>query len=237
MTLLNGLALGDRALLWSDTAYIDPTTRQLLTYAPKSFALPQFPAAIAWAAIGTNAGLIVSVIQRQKVQTLGQVLSEAEEALRLFMQAQEGPAMARLLVAGWCFGTERARLFVLSTVEGPDMRLLDGEEAAHFIGSSMDLPEVKAAAAEDLTPEAMVSIAELQRGQAFGYPELGVDPMHSIGGQLIEHEITRDGVRSRVAKDWGAPFGLDEPPTSTRAFDDGGGNLQWYQTARADVTD
>jgi hypothetical protein len=205
MTLMNGLTLGDRALLWSDTCWWDVRARKVAAYAPKAFETLLMPGVVAMTTVGGIPYQIPEIVGAQSPTKLGDLLEACELAAREFVKVQPEVAFVRLLVAGWCYETDSARLFMVASETAPNWRPFEAAELGWYIGAGIQTPEAQAAIAEGLTPDKIRLLCDLQRTLPFAPDKGGIAPFRNIGGELIECELTRDGVQSRVIKELGEP--------------------------------
>ena len=75
-------------------------------------------------------------------------------------------------------------------------------EIDHILGTGNESPGIRSELAKGLTPDRMEAIADMQRAIPFVSVDGEYDPLLAIGGQLMEHVITREGVKVRTVKDW-----------------------------------
>ena len=210
MTLMNGLAMGDRALLWSDTVAWDFATKERAGYVSKIMEVRLFPAAVNMTTIGLLPEHLVEKIGRQIeccfLPGLVDLLACCENAARQ-VKAERPDCLVRMLVAGWCFETETVRMFAIVTDEGvPNTPAFTATEFSCWVSSANATDAVQAVLARgSATPEDMLAIAEVQRAEPFETPVGTFPPGLAIGGNLVECEITRCGVKSRVVRYWDAP--------------------------------
>ncbi|WP_126172852.1 hypothetical protein [Altericroceibacterium xinjiangense] len=210
MTLMNGLAMGGRARIWTDTAWTDPHTGKVIGYGAKAFETPLFPSIVAMTTVGGDPNRIMEKIGSKLSLMLGGLLEACENALREFVTVQPGIALARLLVAGWCYETDSARLFLIHSEDGTDANgntwpAFAAQEISDVVSSEAANPKVREIVANGLTPDAMLRIAEIQRAHPIDCEKPGIAPYYGIGGTLLEHEVTRAGVTTRAVKEWGEP--------------------------------
>lgn len=207
MTLMNGLALGNKAMLWSDTLVMNGETKKPLGYATKLYELVMFPCAIATTFIGLPLEMLIGRIGGEFPMTLGQALDAAERALRITVEEQPHYAMGRLLLAGWCWETNTVRLFVIHSESGTDgsgnnCEPYTAQEVGYLVGHGAQEPRVQELISQGVTPEKMLEIAEVQRMIPI-LPDGPWGAMYGIGGHLQEATVTREGVTVRAVQNWG----------------------------------
>ncbi|KRA84180.1 hypothetical protein [Altererythrobacter sp. Root672] len=196
MTLQNGLVCGDKAYLWCDTAYFDYSTGELLGFASKALQGLNWPFAGVLSSIGGDQHEIARDIGEAYPQDVPSLLSAASEALRRY--AAKG-FMARVLLATW---EDRPKLWLVATDactrEGPFMPC----EAVHYLSAGNDLPEYKRAVRKGLTPKRMARVihAQLKHPVEAAGPPGAAGYRIQYGGNVVEIEISRHGVDSRVLR-------------------------------------
>lgn len=220
MTLQNGLAMKDRALLWSDTAFTDPATGTLIATQSKVFTTTcGIHAAVSMATIGGLPDLILQfLVQRTLVYfRLGDLLEDCELALRRYCQHQPDVAVARLLVAAWCDETDEARLFAIASDGGNWDKPFQAVEVEHFVSSANRSAAYQLAIANGVRPDHLPAIIEAQRHESIVTGKGGFAPYHGIGGSLVEFEVTQAGVTHRVVREWPDRVGERIEPTRVAA--------------------
>ncbi len=220
MTLQNGLALGDRAMLWTDTAATDFVTGKVIEFQPKAFATTcGVPAAVSMTVIGARPAPIVEFVARHALAyfRLGDLLEACELAVRQFVAGQPQSRVARLLVAGWCHQTDSARLFSIASDAGVAGKPFEAVEVDHYVSSANASAAYQLGIANGLRPDHMLTIAEAQRAEPIDPEFAGIAPYFGIGGALVELEISETGVSSRVAREWGDVAGERIEPSRMAA--------------------
>jgi hypothetical protein len=210
MTLQNGLAMGEKALLWTDTAFTNPFTHETIGYAEKAFHTRLFPAIVSASTVGALPDVIRDFVYDRNPERLGDLLQACEDAARHYCTTQPELATVRLMVAGWCYETESARLFVVAS-DSPWGPPFEAVEMDSYISSANESAAYRDAVANGFTVERMLAIAEAQRLEPIAPDKGGFTPFYGIGGHLVEYEVNRGGVACRVVKEWG------EPPKMARA--------------------
>lgn len=195
MTLINGLIHEGRALLWTDTAVWDPTTGEQVGHGQKAISGTLWP----WAAVHsghmlTSEPVIANRMAERPNLTGEGLLRDAIEALRL--EAQEG-RLGRLLIAYPC-SQYGARMFMVSNADLPFAKAYEPYETVEYMCSGNGEPWAAEFAGRDLTPDDMRRFIDLQ----IEHPADFVDGWSGkgIGGNIIEIEVTGEGVESRVLR-------------------------------------
>src|SRR5688500_7366914 len=110
MTLMNGLSLTNRALLWSDTVCWDTATKKRIGYVSKIMECRLFPGAVNMTTVGLLPQDLIEKIAARFLLNLPALLDACENAARQVVCERPG-ALVRMLVAGWCDATRTARMF------------------------------------------------------------------------------------------------------------------------------
>jgi hypothetical protein len=197
MTLQNGFIRGDSAYLYSDTAFHDLATGQLLGQFAKVYSLPTgFPCAVSLTTIGGMQNELVDKIGYSV--TLDGILEQCSKSLRAYCAAGH---LARMLVAAYYDGP---RLFLIAY--DSDKLPSGGEpfvpvEMTHVMSSGNDLPEYAAMIAAGFSTESVDAFHEAQISHGMTYddaPDHLRDRRNWFGGQLCEVAVSGRGVELNV---------------------------------------
>lgn len=196
MTLMNGLIHDRRAYLWTDTRIYHPETGATLGVAAKAFQ------GVVWTWAAVHTGLMhpdePHVVARRVSErwpfTGEQLLEAAMSALRA--EADEG-RVARLLLAYPCeeYG---ARMFYVGNDVVPFAKAYQPYETVEFMSSGNGEPWAAQFSGKDMTPADMRQFIDHQI-------ETPSETIHgwtglTIGGNVVEIEVSADGVDSRVVR-------------------------------------
>lgn len=193
MTLQNGVAFGDRAMLWSDTQFIQMETMRPIGYGAKMFAMPMFPAAISLTTIGGDPHAIPREVGKACSLSLGGLLETCEQSARDFIRPLSAGSLVRILVAGWCHETRSARLFAICSNGEIWGQPFEAIEVANFFNSGNKSEPYLNALASGFTPENVQEIIAAQRARfesALGTP---IEPELAHGGHLLRCEVRKPG--------------------------------------------
>jgi hypothetical protein len=196
MTLMNGLIHNRRAYLWTDTRLYHPETGATIGEGAKAFE----GVAWTWAAVHTGALPLddAHVLKRRITERwpIGgeALLAAAIDALRL--EAEEG-RIGRLLIAYPCeeYG---ARMFHIANDAMPFAAAYEPYETVELMSSGNGEPWAAQFSGRDMAPADMRRFIDYQvetpSETVFGWTGL------SIGGNVIEIEVSAEGVESRVVR-------------------------------------
>lgn len=196
MTLMNGLIHQGRAYLWTDTALWDQKAGEQIGHGEKAISGTLWP----WAAVhsghwdATDPDKIKRRLAERPNLTGEGLLRDAIEVLRL--EAAEG-RLGRLLIALPC-SQYGARLFMVANDDLPFAKAYTPYETVEYMCSGNGAPWAAEFAGRDLSPDDMRRFIELQTQ----HPSDFVDGWSGIGigGNILEIEVTGEGVESRVLR-------------------------------------
>lgn len=196
MTLQNGAICGDKAYLWCDTAYFDARTGDLLTCAAKAFQGLSWPFAGVSCSIGGNPQEIAFEIGKSWPEDVPGLLSETSAALRRY--AAKG-YLARILLATWI---DRPQLWLIATDNDTGEGAFVPCEVLHYVNSGNGLREAERAFRRGITPKRMARVIDAQIANPVpAAGPLGAAGYHvQFGGNVVEIEVSREGVGSRVLR-------------------------------------
>lgn len=196
MTLQAGLAHGGKAYLWCDTAFFDGETGQLVAIDSKSFHGLHWPFAGTTSSIGGNPHEIAFAIGNAWPKDLDSLLAATSDALRRY--AAKG-YFARVLLATW---TDRPRLWLTGTDDCAGEGAFVPCEVLHYANGSNGLPEYERAERLGMNPKRMRRVIDAQL--AAPVPAAGplgeAGRLVQYGGSIVELEVSRGGVDSRVSR-------------------------------------
>jgi hypothetical protein len=197
VTLQNGLVHGDRAYLWCDTAYYNIGTSELIGFDSKAFQGVTWPFAGICSCLGGNPHSLVEEIGDCWPLGPQQLLDVTARALKGY--AAKGN-MARILLALW---HDRPQIWLIGTDDCGGDGPFVATECLHYVNAGNDLPEYHRAARKGFTPERMAYVidAQLAAPPVIAAGEAGANGYRvQYGGNVVEIEVTRRGVDSRVLR-------------------------------------
>jgi hypothetical protein len=197
MTLQNGCITGSTAYLWTDTAYWDGETGEVIGYDSKAFELLNFPAAGVLSCHGGNPHEIALDIGRAVPTDVAELLSAASKALRAYCSRGGG---GRVLLAT---NLDGPGLYIIASDQiWPDREPFEPVGLDSFTMSGNDTEAYQTALAEGFTPERMAKVIDAQITRPFdGMGALGkLGPRSWIGGNVVEFAVAADGATSRVLR-------------------------------------
>lgn len=196
MTLQNGLIHGGRGYLWTDTMLYDAETGEPLGVAPKAFHGTTWP----WAAVlsGTMPADDLYKVPRfiADAWPLGTETLLAAGAAALRSEAAEG-RMGRLLFCVPC-PVNGARLYFIASDDVGWNEPFVPEELIEFTSSGNGSPLHQRYDKIGFTPARMRRFIDYQIEEP-SETVLG-RKQRTIGGNVVELEVTAEGVDSRVVR-------------------------------------
>jgi hypothetical protein len=196
MTLQNGLVHGGRAYLWTDTAFYDAFTGELLGFDSKAMQGLYWPWAGVLSSIGGDPHEIARMVGEAWPADVPSVLRATAAALRSY--ASHGHT-ARVLLATW---QDRPQLWMVATDDAGGDGPFVPTEATHYLNFGNTLPAYKRAAAKGFNPKRMHRVIDAQIAEPFELAGTfaATGRRHWLGGNVVEIEVSGEGVESRVLR-------------------------------------
>lgn len=199
MTLVNGLVEpGSTAWLWTDTAWWNGETGEVIAHATKAF-VGQF-----WPFVGVLSvygGEMFSIVEEMAddIGNPGDVatlLTATASALRGHC-ARGG--IGRVLLAT---NLDGPRLFSIASDGAGIAEPFEPAELLSFVSSGTGTPAYRAAIARGFTPKRMRRVIDAQLAEPFDGegPLAALGRASWIGGQIVEIEVAREGAECRVLR-------------------------------------
>ncbi len=201
MTLQNGAIHGGNAYLWSDTAWFEPATGKMVGKSPKAFHGLRWPWSVSTSLVGADTSSfsgIVAQVGKHDPADIPALLDACTAALRTFALASESRT-GRLMVAAWDKGLNTARLFFITSdvVVGP---AFEPAEALHLVSGGTGSDAYRRFVESGNQPKHMQGLITVQRKERWTVPGFALG--HYVGGEVVRHAVTADGVKHVVACQW-----------------------------------
>lgn len=201
MTLQNGAIHDGTAYLWSDTAWFEHGTGRMIGTGPKTLHGLRWPWAVSTTLVGcdqTSFAGIVGHVGNADPADIPALLDTCTDALRAFTEAGEGRT-GRLMVAAWDYTLNTARLFFITSdvVVGP---AFEPAEALHLVSGGTGSDAYRGFVDSGNQPKHMQSLIAVQRKEVWNVP--GFAPGHYVGGEVVRHAVTAEGVRHVIVSQW-----------------------------------
>lgn len=201
MTLQNGAIHDGTAYLWSDTAWFEHGTVRMMGKGVKTLHGLHWPWAVSTTLIGADSASVVNIgkhIGSDDPTDIPALLDTCTEALRAFTEAGENRT-GRLMVAAWDYALNTARLFFITSdvVVGP---AFEAHEALHLVSGGTGSEAYRRFVESGNQPKHMQGLIAVQRKEVWHVS--GFAPGHYVGGEVLRHAVTADGVRAVVVSQW-----------------------------------
>lgn len=118
--------------------------------------------------------------------------------MRAFTETGEDRT-GRLMVAAWDYGLNTARLFFITSdvVVGP---AFEPAEALHLVSGGTGSDAYRRFVESGNQPKHMQGLIAVQRKERWNVP--GFAPGHFVGGEVVRHAVTAEGVRPVIVSQW-----------------------------------
>ncbi|MEL7688132.1 hypothetical protein AAG596_12795, partial [Citromicrobium bathyomarinum] len=210
MSIINAWRNGKTGYLFTDTAYVDRFSGNVICFAGKSFYAAHWPAVIGVTMAGGVTDYVAEPFMTSPPKNLRALTRLMPEACEHFLERAKAEnsheAYVRLIAVAWCARTRSVRIYHCSTLDefgGP----LVARELDFYLGSGAGAPEVIASqerlqARKAVSPDTeAIELLEAQRRAPFE-AEGPMACTHAIGGQVVRLTVTRRGVREDIIHDW-----------------------------------
>lgn len=201
MTLQNGAIHDGAGYLWSDTAWFEPATGKMTMHGPKTFHGVRWPWAVSTSLVGAAAASFWGMAEQvgnADPADIPALLDDCTAALRAFTETGEDRT-GRLMVAAWDYGLNTARLFFVTSdvVVGP---AFEPAEALHLVSGGTGSDAYRRFVESGNQPKHMQGLIAVQRKERWNVP--GFAPGHYVGGEVVRHAVTAEGVRHVIVSQW-----------------------------------
>lgn len=201
MTLQNGAIHDGTADLWSDTAWFEHGTGRMIGKGNKTLHGLHWPWAVSTTLIGADGPSVINIgkhIGNDDPADIPALLHTCIDALRAFVEGRENRT-GRLMVAAWDYALSTARLFFITSdvVVGS---AFEAHEALHLVSGGTGSDAYRLFVEGGNQPKHMQSLIAVQRKEVWNVP--GFAPGHYVGGEVLRHAVTADGVRAVVVSQW-----------------------------------
>lgn len=201
MTLQNGAIHDGTGYLWSDTAWFEHGTGRMVGKGPKALHGLRWPWAVSTSLTGCNQTSFADVIHGvggADPADIPALLDACTDALRAFINAASDRS-GRMMVAAWDYSLNTARLFFISSDEAvcPPFETAEG---LHFVSSGTGSEAYRRFVESGNQPKHMQGLIAAQRKEVWQVP--GFAPGRYVGGEVVRHTVTAEGVRHVIVSQW-----------------------------------